>query len=239
MTHAVVLGATSSLAKVLCLQLAERGFDLSLFGRDKEELTLLSSDLEIRFGNKTHVYPLDVTCLEEAPLWESTIQNLQPIDWVFLLIGTLPINNTIVQIIPTITSNFTGPAILLLLFANKLKAQQKGKIAVVTSVAGDIARSSNYLYGSVKSGVTHFAVGLRRALWQDKVHIMVVKPGFIDTPMTYGMKSPLIASREYVAQKMIAALEKNKNEVCLPFFWKYIILALKLIPEAIFKRLSL
>lgn len=239
MTHAVVLGATSSLAEALCQQLAQQGVELSLFGRDQEELTLLSSDLEIRFGNKNHIYPLDVTRLDEATQWKKTIGNLPPIDLVYLLIGTLPTKNTVDEIIPAINSNFTGPALLLLFFANKLKEQGGGKMAVVTSVAGDIARASNYLYGSVKSGVSHFAVGLRRKLWRDRVHIMLVKPGFIDTPMTYGMKSPLIASREYVVRKMIAALEKNQNEICIPFYWKYLILTLKLIPETIFKRLPL
>lgn len=239
MTCAVILGATASLGKVLCQELAKQKIDLILFGRDPEVLTLLASDLEIRFGIITQTYPLDVTDLEHTIAWETTILTLPPFDLVFSLVGAMPKDHSVCSIVDTIATNFTGPAVLLSLFAQRLQKQQKGKLVVVSSVAGDRGRQSNYLYGSAKAGLSIFAAGLRHAFWRYGIHVLIVKPGYIDTPMTYGMNSPFIASREYVARKIIQAAQKNQYEVYIPFFWKFILFAIKLIPETLFKRLSL
>lgn len=239
MTHAVILGATASLGKALCQELAKQNINLILFGRDQEALALLASDLTIRFGIATDTHLLDVTELEQVTTWETTILTLPPFDLVFSLVGVMPKNHSSQSIVDTINTNFTGPAVLLSLFVQKLQKQQNGKLVVVTSVAGDRGRQSNYLYGSAKAGLSIFAAGLRHVFWKHGIHVLIVKPGYIDTPMTYGMKSPFIASREYVARKIIRAVQKNQYEVYIPFFWKFILFAIKLIPETLFKRLSL
>ena len=139
----------------------------------------------------------------------------------------------------TIKINFTAAAEVISLVADKMLQAGSGKIAVISSVAGDRGRQSNYIYGSAKAGLSAFTSGLRNKLASTKVHVMTVKPGFVDTPMTYGMESPLIFPREKAAQGIIKALSKKKDIVYIPFFWRYIMLIIIHIPEKIFKKLKL
>ena len=110
---------------------------------------------------------------------------------------------------------------------------------LISSIAGDRGRQSNYAYGSAKAALNAFASGLRNRFFKQGVHVVTVKPGFLDTPMTWGMQSPLIASREIAAEYIIYAMKVRKNIVYVPFFWRYIMLIIIHIPEAIFKRLKL
>jgi short-subunit dehydrogenase len=140
--------------------------------------------------------------------------------------------------------NYTVPAQLATAAAVRLSEQKSGRayagsITLISSVAGDRGRQSNYAYGSAKAALNTFASGLRNRFFKQGVHVMTVKPGFIDTPMTWGMKSPLIASRESVAESIVEAMKNRSNVVYVPFFWRYIMLIIIHIPEMIFKRLSL
>ncbi len=237
MPRTLIIGATSSLGIAICRKLAQQGEDLILCGRNEEELQLISSDLSIRSGIKTSIIILDLSAKKMA------INTLLKEDFgtVYMIAGDMGTEdkNDISNIDHVININFTAPAKLLTAIAEKMENAKQGSIVVISSVAGDRGRQSNYPYGSAKAGLTAFASGLRNRLCKHNVHVMTVKPGFIDTPMTYQMNSPLIASREYVADQIIKALDKKKNSIYVPFFWRYIMLIICLIPERIFKKINL
>ena len=124
--------------------------------------------------------------------------------------------------------------------ANYFEKLQKGTIAVGSSVAGDRGRQSNYLYGTAKGAKTIFLQGLRNRLTKSGVQVLTIKPGFVDTPMTAHIeKGPLFVDPEVIAQGIMKAIKNKRDVVYLPFFWRWIMLIIKLIPEKIFKRLSL
>ncbi|MCG8081658.1 MAG: SDR family NAD(P)-dependent oxidoreductase, partial [Candidatus Thiodiazotropha taylori] len=129
---------------------------------------------------------------------------------------------------------------LLTNLANYFEAQQRGSIVVISSVAGDRGRQSNYVYGAAKGAVTIFLQGLRNRLTKSGVNVLTVKPGFVDTPMTADFpKGALWASSEKVAQDINKAIDAQKSVAYVPWFWRYIMLIIKSIPEMVFKKLSL
>ncbi len=107
-------------------------------------------------------------------------------------------------------------------------------------MAGDRGRQSNYLYGSAKGGLTTYLQGLRNRLYPSGVHVITVKPGFVDTRMVFGKgKLPLVAHPEAVARDIYRALKSRKNVVYVPWFWRWIMLMVRAIPEGIFKKLKM
>ncbi len=138
--------------------------------------------------------------------------------------------------------NLTSAVVLLSLFANYLEDRRSGYLAVISSVAGDRGRQSNYTYGAAKAGLTAYLQGLRNRLYRSGVHVLTVKPGFVDTPMTHGRvnpDSPLVASPARVARDIDWAIRRRRNVIYTPWFWRPIMLAVRLVPEFVFKRLRL
>ncbi|MEL7234405.1 MAG: SDR family NAD(P)-dependent oxidoreductase, partial [Chloroflexota bacterium] len=118
--------------------------------------------------------------------------------------------------------------------------QRRGVIAVISSVAGDRGRGSNYVYGTAMAAKTTFLSGLRNRLAKSGVQVVTVKPGFVDTPMTANIpKNALFASPAKVGKDIYTGLKKGHDVIYTPFFWRYIMWIIRLIPEPIFKRLSL
>ena len=237
MPKSLIIGATSSLGIAICRQLGAKGEALVLSGRNHEELTMLARDVSIRYGVETSTIIFD---LESGNLSVDALTR-DDLDSVYMVIGDMGNNDKhdIHNIERVIAVNFTAPAKILTAIASKMEKRRCGHIAIISSVAGDRGRQSNYPYGSAKAGLTVFASGLRNRLYPYGVHVMTVKPGFIDTPLTYGINSPLVASREYVAYQIIRALAKKKDAIYVPFFWRYIMFIICHIPEKIFKRLGL
>ena len=241
----LVVGATSSLAQALCHSFAKTGYLLVLAGRDADELQLMGNDLVTRYGASVNLIIADFN--DEDFYCQRLFEEAGDIDHIVLATGDMGSGDAadLSNLDYTMRINYTVPAqiatLAALQFASRWR-QERGLrrcIVLISSVAGDRGRQSNYAYGSAKAALTTFASGLRNRFCKQGVHVMTVKPGFIDTPMTWDMKSPLIASREYVAQKIARAMRKRKNVVYVPFFWRYIMLIIQHIPEAIFKRLSL
>jgi decaprenylphospho-beta-D-erythro-pentofuranosid-2-ulose 2-reductase len=139
-----------------------------------------------------------------------------------------------------ISTNGLSVVALLTLVANQLEQQGHGAIAVISSVAGDRGRQSNYVYGSAKAMVSAFLSGLRQRLAKKGVHVITVKPGFVDTPMTAHLpKGPLWAKPEQVAKDIRRAIDKGQRIVYTPGFWRFIMLIIKHIPEFVFVKLKL
>lgn len=123
--------------------------------------------------------------------------------------------------------------------APEMEARGGGTVVGIGSVAGDRGRIGNYVYGAAKAGFHTYLSGLRNRLTRAGGHVVTVKPGFVDTAMTWGLPGMfLVASPDQVAQDILRAVARKKNVIYTPFFWRYIMLIIRSIPEALFKKMS-
>lgn len=236
LNNALIIGATSSLAYCMCHELARNETNLIISGRDKIELDKLASDLTIRHNIKTSVIVCNIA--EDISAIENFI-NKNEIDLVLIAAGINQENiDDSENISENINVNFVAPAKIISLAAKKMSLKGSGRIAVISSVAGDRGRRSNYVYGSAKAGLSEFTSGSRSRYHKMGVKITTIKPGFIDTPMTYGKNDYMVHSREKAAKTIIKSILKGRDEIYVPFFWRFIMLTIKLIPEFIFKRIN-
>jgi short-subunit dehydrogenase len=241
----VILGATSAIARATAQALARRNYNLILAGRDTEELERIANDLHIRHEVKTRCRQLDVHDLDGHKHFCSNLMGPdETLTGVVSAIGYLGDQDLAFtdpdEARTILTTNFTGPVILLDELSRLLIEQQKGFIIGIASVAGDRGRQSNFIYGSAKGGFNIYLQGLRNRLFRDNVQVLTVKPGFVDTAMTFGLDGLfLVAQPEEIGENIVQAMEKKKDIVYLPFFWRYIMLIIRSIPELLFKRLSL
>lgn len=236
---ALIVGATSSLAQALCRRLAVRGYTLALAGRDAEELATLAADLRVRSGKDCYTVAVDF--LDPQFSVVDFLKDAGDFTHLVLAAGDMGSGDlSDVSDIAYVTHvNFTVPAQIAATAAAWFAEKGKGTIVFISSVAGDRGRAKVGVYGSAKAALSNFASALRNAYTKKGVHILTAKPGFTDTPMTWGMTSPLMAGREAVAEKIVEAMEKKKDVVYAPWFWRFIMLVIGHIPERIFKRLSI
>jgi short-subunit dehydrogenase len=145
--------------------------------------------------------------------------------------------NTAAQIIYT---NFMAPVSLLTWLANFCVQRHAGTLAVISSVAGERGRKSNYLYGSSKAGLSAFLDGLRNRVDREGVTVLSIKPGPVKTAMTSGMaKSEKFADVDSVARSIVKAIDKRQDVLYVPFQWQPIMFVIRHIPERVFKKLNL
>lgn len=245
MKRILIVGATSAIAEAAARVWAAQGHGLYLVGRARERLQVLAADLRVRGASQAACSVLDVTELERhAEVLDAACAALGGIDIVLVAHGTLPDQAACEQdaalALREFHVNATATIALLTLLANRLQAQGQGTIAVITSVAGDRGRQSNYLYGSAKAAVATFLQGLRNRLHHHGVRVLTIKPGFVDTPMTAAFpKGPLWASPEAVGRAIARAVERGAEVAYVPGFWLFIMLAIRHIPERVFKRMRL
>jgi len=245
MQNVLILGATSAIAHATARLLAQNGAQLYLVGRNKDKLEANAEDLKV-FGATSVI--VETINLDDMSSHETIINNcinkLGSIDLALIAQGTLPdqkeCQTSYEKTLEALTTNGLSYISLLTILANYFELQQKGCIAVISSVAGDRGRQSNYIYGTAKAAVSTFTQGLRNRLTKAGVHVLTIKPGFVDTPMTAEFdKGALWATPEKVANEIVSAIEKRKNIIYTPFFWQFIMMIIKSVPEIIFKRLSL
>ena len=245
MKKILIIGATSAIAEATARLFAQRGDRLYLLARNIERLTTMAADLKIRgafqidyAGFDANQFASHEACLKKA------LETLGEIDIVLIAHGNLSNQKISEQNFEYAQQELNINAIstisLLTYLANRLEAQKSGTIAVITSVAGDRGRQSNYIYGTAKAMVTHFLQGLRNRLYKSHVHVLDIKPGFVDTPMTAHFKKGLLwASPDTIAKAIVRGINKRQNTVYTPFFWRFIMLIVCGIPENIFKKLTL
>jgi short-subunit dehydrogenase len=246
MKNILIIGATSSIAKQTARLFASTGDTLFLVARNSKRLETVANDLRLRGANTVHTKVLDTLQYDKH---NSTIievsEKLNGIDIVIIAHGTLPNQSICEQSFEQTRKEFEVNALstisLLTHLANYFENKKKGIIVVITSVAGDRGRKSNYIYGSAKSAVTTFLQGLRNRLYTYGVRVLTIKPGYVDTPMTSHFKKGKIwVTPDTVAAKIVKAINnKNKNVAYIPWFWWYILTILKIMPEVVSKRLSL
>jgi short-subunit dehydrogenase len=246
MSRILVIGATSAIAHECSRIYAARGAQLVLVGRAAQKLADCANDLRVRGADRVEVLQADANDFSAQPQWiDKAFDILQRIDVVLIAHGTLSDQARCQQSVPSLIEEFNTNAVsamaMLTLIANRMERQGHGAIAVISSVAGDRGRPTNYVYGSAKAALSAFLGGLRARLFKAGVHVVTVKPGFVDTPMTAALKKggPLWARPDAVAAGVVQAIEKRRNVVYLPWFWQYIMLIIRLVPEFVFKRLNL
>jgi short-subunit dehydrogenase len=245
MKKTLLIGANSGIAEAVARRLAARGERLYLLGRSPERLRSLAEDLGVRGGQVAGSAVFDAKRLDtHAEILEAAVQALGGLDAVLIAHGTLgdqkACEASVSETMDQLSTNALSVISLCTLLANRLEAQGSGCLAVISSVAGDRGRQSNYVYGTAKAAVSAFTQGLRNRLYRSGVRVLTVKPGFVDTPMTAGLKKgPLFASADRVAGGIVAAMDKGKDVVYLPFFWAPIMALIRAVPERVFKKLRL
>jgi len=240
-----IIGATSAIAHETAKCFASNGAELFLVARDAEKLQAIAADLKVRGAPRVETYVLDLNELERhEEMLTTAIQALQGLDRLLIAHGTLGDQHkcelSVTETLKELNTNLISIISLLTISANYFERQKRGCIAVISSVAGDRGRQSNYVYGTTKGALTVFLQGLRNRLSKSHVSVLTIKPGFVDTPMTTALKKgPLFASSRSVGKGIYQAMQSGKDVVYLPWFWRPIMLVVKCVPEAIFKRLSL
>jgi decaprenylphospho-beta-D-erythro-pentofuranosid-2-ulose 2-reductase len=137
-------------------------------------------------------------------------------------------------------TNFISTVSLLTWLGNYFQAQQGGALAVVSSVAGDRGRKSNYVYGASKGALNIFLEGMRNRIDRDGVQVLTIKPGFVDTPMTaHVAHNALFATPDQVARGLLKAVEQRRDVAYLPWFWAWIMLLVRAIPRSRFKKMNM
>ena len=245
MTNVVIFGATSAIAIECARIYAQRGAHLTLAARNVNALEPIVQDLRVRGASGVEVLGFDAEVLSEhEALVEHVINGNQKVDIALIAHGSLAemdqCSQSLVESERALRINLLSPIALLTPLANYFESQGKGSIAVISSVAGDRGRKSNYVYGSAKAALSTFVDGLRNRLYSKNVHVLTIKPGFVDTPMTEHMKKgALFATPKKVASDIVKAIDKKKDVLYTPWFWQPIMMIIKAIPETIFKRMSI
>ena len=240
----VILGATSAIARAIATRYARQGHSLIVAARDAEEAGYIAGDLRIRHQVEATPLAWDAEDFEshKAFVYECVSVLGENLGGVVLCSGYMDdqerAQSDQESARRTFDVNLTGAVSTLNLFANLFEERGTGFIAALSSVAGDRGRQSNYLYGAAKAGLSAYLEGLRNRLYHSGVHVVTIKPGFVDTKMTWG-EVPFAASPEDAARAIVKAIEKKKNTVYVPWFWRYIMLIIRHIPEFQFKRMRM
>jgi decaprenylphospho-beta-D-erythro-pentofuranosid-2-ulose 2-reductase len=241
----IVLGATSSIAQHVLQLLAEEGHELLLVARHAERLATIAADLRLRGASRVLSFVADLSDLTtHSQLFRFAVDEFRDFDTVLLTYGTMQDQNecrvSLEKSVAEWNTNFVSAAALLTVFATELKRRNCGCLAVVTSVAGDRGRGSNYVYGSAKGALSLYLQGLRNHLHKSNVRVITIKPGPVNTRMTAHLaSSSKFASPSRVASDIVRALHKPRDIVYTPWYWRHIMGVIKAIPESIFKRLPL
>lgn len=240
----IILGASSAIARAFCRELAERGDSLILAGRKKDDLKATATDCTARGAPDAQIVLFDA---RDPASFDGILKLTDGIEGninAAVFVGSMPsqdaINDDPSLVDGTIIDSFTGPARFLQMLAPVLEQRGGGTIVGVGSVAGDRGRLDNYVYGSAKAGFATYLQGLRNRLGRSGAHVLTVKPGPVDTPMTAGMDGlPFMSTPDAVAADIIKGVDKKRNVIYTAKIWWLIMLVIKSIPEAIFKKLSI
>lgn len=245
MKTTVIFGATSGIAEAYARILAARSEKLILVARNRAKVEAIATDLKLRGASDVRVEVSDLDLTEEHPaLVRRIFSQSQGVDQVLIAQGVLDdqqeSERSWASAQKSLLTNFLGPASLLTELATAFEVQGSGTLAVISSVAGDRGRASNYVYGSAKAGLSAFTSGLRQRLWRRGIRVITLKPGFVDTPMTAAFRKGLLwASPATVARGMDRALQHSKPVAYLPGFWRAIMWVIRSIPERMFVRVRI
>jgi len=245
MRRILILGATSAIAEATAREFAKRGDALFLVGRSLERLQAIADDLNVRGAPIALAHQLDLRDVSaHEGMLDYASELLGGLDTALIAYGTLSdqsaCESSVDAMLGELQTNSNSVMALCTQLANRFEAQHRGVIAVISSVAGDRGRRSNYVYGAAKAAVTAFTSGLRQRLYKRGVFVVTIKPGFVDTPMTAAFRKNILwASAQSVGKDVARAIIRGTPVVYTPGFWRLIMWIIRSIPEAVFRRLSL
>ena len=240
----IILGGTSTIARGFARVASERGEGVILAGRDMADMQATATDCGLRGAPVAEAIAFDARDADSfTPVLERA-QSLEGTISAAVFVGSMPpqdeidANPSLIE--GTVADSFTGPATFLTALAPEMESRGKGTVVGVGSVAGDRGRLGNYVYGAAKAGFHTYLSGLRNRLGRSGVHVVTVKPGTVDTAMTWGLeKLPFLAQPEKVVSDIFKAVDKKKDTLYTPGIWWPVMTIIKLIPERIFKKLQI
>lgn len=241
----LIIGATSAIAQAAAREWATRGESFVLVARDRVKLDTIRDDLIARGAGEVVI--LRENFLEHGasgPLC-SKLEDLQlDLDVLFVACGMLPDAERAAldmeYLENTLRVNFIGILPYLEWAGRKFAQQRSGTIAVISSVAADRGRKGNYQYGAAKAGLDTYLSGLRNLLSKEGVHVLTIRPGFVDTPMTRSMKKGLLfSSPDRVGSDIVRAVARRSEILYSPWYWRWIMFVICAIPEKLFKRMTI
>jgi short-subunit dehydrogenase len=241
----LIVGATSAIAEALARRYATSGASFFLAARDVEKAGAIADDLRARGAGRVETHPFDAGDADgQEAMLQAAASAFAKIDIAVVAYGTLPDQEAVERdpaaVAAAFETNASSVVTLLTRLGNVFEAQRAGTIVVISSVAGDRGRKSNYVYGAAKGAVSLFAQGLRARLAHAGVHVLTVKPGLVDTPMTAHLpKNRLFASPDAVAARIQRAIERRRDVVYAPGFWRPVMAGVRAVPERWFKRMRL
>lgn len=193
MKRVLIVGATSAIAEAVARIYAQRGSALALVARNAQQMQTIAADLKVRGAVAVHIRQMDANDMQRHEgVIAAAVQALGGLDIALIAHGTLSDQSACQQSVDLTLKEFQTNALsaisLSTLLANRMEAQHAGTLAVISSVAGDRGRASNYVYGAAKAAVSEFLSGLRPRLAPAGVKVLTIKPGFVDTPMTAQLK---------------------------------------------------
>lgn len=245
MRHILIIGATSAIAEVTARRFARDGDRLYLVARNPVRLESVASDLRLCGATQVETMVMDINSTDrhvEVIVQAETVMG--GLDTVLIAHGTLSNQKaceaSFKETLQELQTNCLSVISLLTHVANCFETKKCGTIAVISSVAGDRGRQSNYVYGTAKAAVSTFLQGLRNRLYRSGVNVITIKAGFVDTPMTADFRKGLLwASSAKVGNGIYRSIQRKRDEVYLPWFWRWIMLAIRLLPEGVFKKTNI
>jgi decaprenylphospho-beta-D-erythro-pentofuranosid-2-ulose 2-reductase len=251
----LILGATSPIAKAVAEAYAQKHFEIALAARDVSSAQIIAQDLQIRYGVKTKAFAFDALSIDQHQLLLNEVSDhFGRIEIALLAFAEMKDQNQAQADVKLakrmIDINYTGSVSVCELLAQKMIDQKQSQnattpterpaIIVISSVAGEKGRKSNYIYGSTKGALTIYLQGLRNRLHAHQIQVLTAILGFVDTPMTYGLQTPIpIATPENTAKAIFEAQQAGNDLLYYPKFWRGIMTVIKALPEWAFKRTSI
>jgi short-subunit dehydrogenase len=245
MRRILIIGATSAIAEATARLWAGLGASLYLTARRGPLLETIAADLKIRGAANVEWEALDITDLQRHEgLISRATSALGQLDITLIAHGSLPdqvgCEGSVTMTMREIHINGLSTIALLTRLASTYEVQRHGTIVVITSVAGDRGRQSNYVYGAAKALVSTFLSGLRQRLTKVGVRVVDVRPGFVDTPMTAALSKGILWARpEVIASGIVHAVEHGASVVYLPWFWRWIMRVIKWLPQPLFNQIRI
>src|ERR1017187_10046285 len=238
MKKILIVGATAAIAQHTARRWASGGAEFFLVGRNEQRLTAVADDLRVRGCHFVKIYLLDANdFLAHGAMIQMAVDTLRGLDVALIAHGSLPdqrqCEESFEKTFEALRTNCLSAISLLTHLANYFEKQGSGTIAVISSVAGDRGRKDNYVYGAAKGMLTIFLQGLRHRLYPSGVHVLTIKPGLVNTPMTAEFeKGFLWAEPDAVGRRLVDAIEQKREVVYIPWFWRPVMALIRAVPES-------
>ena len=244
MKKILIIGANSAIAQATAKILAKENADFYLLARNKDKLEKFAAYLKDNGAKSVEDHKLNTNDFNRLePIIDLAFKKMQYFDIILIAHGTLPKQRLCEKDLNLMRleqmNNAISTTSLLTIITNKLGRNHNTVLATITSIADNWINRNNYIYASAKGMVSIFLKGLRVKFQKSKITILEIKPGLVKTPMTAHLKKKWAVSAEFVAKKIVIAINKKKEIVYIPYLWKWVLFILNKIPKSLLNKLNL